>query len=838
LNHQGAQERASFERTASETLDKLNNERTEAFQALDDEQMRVKASFKARRAGLDFRRQQLNEEFKTLASEQEPAELRKSKSDLELKKQKHGDELLRLQGYRGEISLTRERRGRDREKLDQQAAAEQSGYQTKIATTKAKCDQAAAELEKFDGSLARFFQTDAPEKWPNAAKTLSRETLFHSARELDAHTAQPDSNTVWGVGLDPIKLPPATADYDRVGLAARLVELQEEQANAREQLTASQTRYLAAVDEFEQQAARAQNELQTKIDASDALRRSLENDVERLANSILNLDGQFQLRRKERRIDLEGRDAELKQEASQLQQDERESEERIQQRKLRLGEDFAARRKQVLKERDALLAGVERRVAEATRQRDADSSRIEGAFQESLLKQGVDEKLINDAKLRVETAGAEIDRIEGYTLEVTRFQEQKRQFVDPLPSLQSQLRSTEDSSNAEKDRLEKLNARQQQLLNGFQVRKDDLKRHDAELRLDEGAVKRFREDRRFLQEWGYFDRDDLTPASFYRVAAVREFEAAAGDAHQKGANIEKQGEKSAATFLNHFDVETLDRKVLGFSPIHEHFNWFIFVGVELRPFVTGRGIQGMKQIQTQEFEQLIRNICAKNADFSEGIRQVRQTAAQVQTNLEQNNFVDVLDSIELKVERVDNNLTRILTELESFAGMTFGADHDLFGKRPDGAQIEKAIETFARLVKEIENYKDKSLRLTDYFDFQIRVHENGHDMGWRRSLDHIGSTGTDYLVKVLIYLSLIEVYRERAIDPKVGSTVHCVLDETGVLAPKYVRSVLDYARERGIILVTAGHSQQTVGFENWVRVRKRGHRFGGQTILRKVLQCD
>jgi hypothetical protein len=206
--------------------------------------------------------------------------------------------------------------------------------------------------------------------------------------------------------------------------------------------------------------------------------------------------------------------------------------------------------------------------------------------------------------------------------------------------------------------------------------------------------------------------------------------------------------------------------------------------------------------------------------------------------LEKNNFVDVLDSIELKVERVDNSLTQILAELESFAGLTFSSDRDLFGKRADRDQIDKAIDTFSRLVREIDNYRDKRLRLTDYFDFLIRVHENGHDMGWRKSLDHIGSTGTDYLVKMLIYLSLVEVYRERAIDARNGSTVHCVLDETGVLAPKYVRRILEYAKERGIILITAGHSQQTVGFENWVRVRKRGQRFGGQTVLRKVLTCD
>ena len=149
----------------------------------------------------------------------------------------------------------------------------------------------------------------------------------------------------------------------------------------------------------------------------------------------------------------------------------------------------------------------------------------------------------------------------------------------------------------------------------------------------------------------------MGPAPFYRARAARDFAQAAEAGHEQRAEVERRGEKSARAFLNHFDAETLDRKVLGFSPIHEHFAWYIFIGAELRPFVNGRGIQGMKQIQTQEFEQLIRNICAKNADFREGIRQVKQTATLVQTNLEKNNFVDVLDSIELKVERIDNNLT-------------------------------------------------------------------------------------------------------------------------------------------------------------------------------------
>jgi hypothetical protein len=204
--------------------------------------------------------------------------------------------------------------------------------------------------------------------------------------------------------------------------------------------------------------------------------------------------------------------------------------------------------------------------------------------------------------------------------------------------------------------------------------------------------------------------------------------------------------------------------------------------------------------------------------------------------LSENNFVDVLDSIELKIDDVDDSLTRTLRGLEEFADISFSSGGDLFAKRADKASIERAISSFDRLLKEIDACKRDALSLTDQFDFLIRVRENGHDMGWKKSLNDIGSTGTDYLLKMLIYLALIEIYRARALES--GATVHCVMDETGVLAPRYMRKVLQYAAERGIVLITAGHTQGNTGFNHWVHVRKHGPRFHAQEVLRKVLQCD
>jgi hypothetical protein len=838
LSRRFEQRKAEAERVLGQAVQQLAIEHSNVITAFEEEQRRVKSSCVSRRAGLTFARTSLNDEFKALAETSEPQELKKARKDFEAARQKQRDEESRLQGLRADIILQKEKRDRAREKIELDAETERSGWQTKVDQAKVLRDRTADELAKFDESLARFFQIQSPEAWPNVEKALDRSILFKSAKELEAKVVNGGTSSAWGVEFSAEKLPPPVVNCDRSSLDAKLQDQHQILVHAQGQLVAAQERYVASVAEFEQKAMQAHSELQSKTDSTTELCRTLSTQSSQLNGRIITLQSQFEAHKKDWRLRLQGRDTELKELERLLDKDERQSEDQFQSRKLRMDADFSAGKAQFTKERDNSLATIAQEESQAIQQRDADQKRIEEAFQQILMHRGVNTELIREAKARAEAANMNITRIEGYTKEVVEYQRMRHEFVIPLDSLRSRLRSANESLESETGRLNRLIESHQKAVAVLKHRLDELAEERKQLDLDEGAVSRFRKDLRFQQELGFFDREDLGPAPFYRAGAAREFLQAAEAGHEKRGEVDVRGNRNARAFLNCFDPETLDRKVLGFSPIHEHFSWHLFIGAELRPFVNGRGIQGMKQIQTQEFEQLIRNICAKNADFREGIRQVKQTATLVQANLETNNFVDVLDSIELKVERIDNNLTHILSELESFAGMTFGANRDLFGKRADRDQIDKAIETFARLVREIENCTEKRLHLTDYFDFLIRVHENGHDMGWRKSLDHIGSTGTDYLVKMLIYLSLIEVYRERAIDSKAGSTVHCVLDETGVLAPKYIRSVLDYAKSRGIILITAGHSQQTVGFENWVRVRKRGQRFVGQTILRKVLKCD
>ena len=834
-----ADQRTACERELRQRLETLDGERSQVLSAIEGEFREAKAALAPRQRCLEIDRTALNQAWKNLADLKEPEEMARLRKKLaEFQNQERGENH-RQQELRSQIALAKSKSDHARERLENETKSETSRLEGSIKKLEEDRDGLVLNLEKLDSSLAQFFQTQAPQAWERASKTLNREALFENARQMDARiSSSNDSGSVWGVEFSTDKLAPSGEHYDRESLSAKLQAVKQELAGEHDKLQAARDRYIAASSELDKQSSETRTGLESQIETSKDARRNLLDEIVRIDNQLLTLKSQADEHRQKLRKDLEQRESAFANAEQSLRHEQTQLEQRLEQRRSAAGEDFDGRKQTAGQAAKEKLESVAEMETAAAKKRDAELARIEETFQDALARKGVDPILIKAAQERMEKADSEINRISDFQTEVAEYEALKREHVELLPSLRAQKQRQEESHRSKVNERGVLGEHHQQAMSGMQERENKLNSTCEELQKDEDAVGHFRKDMRFFAEWGYFDREDLVAASFFRAGAARAFVQAAEDSHQTGMSLSQQGNANARKFLNRFDPETLDRKILGFSPIHEHFEWSIFVGTELKPFVNGRGIHAMKQIQTQEFEQLIRNICAKNADFQTGVRQVSQTADQVATHLKENNFVDVLDSIELKIDRVDSSLTRTLLRMEEFADVTFGSDHDLFGKRADRSLVDRAIETFEMLLRDIDNHKSQRLTLTDYFEFSIRVHENGHDMGWRKSLDHIGSTGTDYLVKMLIYLSLIEIYRARAIDSKMGAIVHCVLDETGVLAPKYVRSVLEYAKSRGIILITAGHSQQTAGFDNWMHVRKFGQQFAAQAVLRRVLKCD
>lgn len=77
----------------------------------------------------------------------------------------------------------------------------------------------------------------------------------------------------------------------------------------------------------------------------------------------------------------------------------------------------------------------------------------------------------------------------------------------------------------------------------------------------------------------------------------------------------------------------------------------------------------------------------------------------------------------------------------------------------------------------------KQLVLADTFKLEFRVKENDNDTGWVEKIANVGSDGTDILVKAMVNIMLINVFKEKASRKFGDFKIHCMMDEIGKLHP-------------------------------------------------------
>lgn len=68
-------------------------------------------------------------------------------------------------------------------------------------------------------------------------------------------------------------------------------------------------------------------------------------------------------------------------------------------------------------------------------------------------------------------------------------------------------------------------------------------------------------------------------------------------------------------------------------------------------------------------------------------------------------------------------------------------------------------------------------------------------------LANVGSDGTDVLVKAMINIMLLNVFKEKASRRFSDFRLHCMMDEIGKLHPNNIQGILNFANSRNILLV-------------------------------------
>ena len=167
----------------------------------------------------------------------------------------------------------------------------------------------------------------------------------------------------------------------------------------------------------------------------------------------------------------------------------------------------------------------------------------------------------------------------------------------------------------------------------------------------------------------------------------------------------------------------------------------------------------------------------------------------------------LIEFIKIRLEESDNKVYRLLKRIQEFReenGLVyneglFNTDFATGQKREISGRAVKLLEQLRSAIKEQEQ---EEIRLQDLFELKFNIKEGMNETGWTHKIDSIGSTGTDILVKAIIYITLLHVFiKESSHRSSKDFKVHCIIDEVGQISAHYLRELLRFAKNRNIMMI-------------------------------------
>ena len=117
---------------------------------------------------------------------------------------------------------------------------------------------------------------------------------------------------------------------------------------------------------------------------------------------------------------------------------------------------------------------------------------------------------------------------------------------------------------------------------------------------------------------------------------------------------------------------------------------------------------------------------------------------------------------------------------------------------------EQAVRLLMTLIDLMDaELKRECITLADTFKLEFKVKENDNDTNWVEKLSNVGSDGTDVLVKAMVNIMLINVFKRKSTRKTGDFMLHCMMDEIGKLHPSNVEGILRFANVRNIFLINS-----------------------------------
>lgn len=252
---------------------------------------------------------------------------------------------------------------------------------------------------------------------------------------------------------------------------------------------------------------------------------------------------------------------------------------------------------------------------------------------------------------------------------------------------------------------------------------------------------------------------------------------------------------------------------LGFeTSLSGNLQYRAFAG-NLKEFVREQKIVDFKTEVTRKYAMVLMNIVSETNELLQKEEDVSKVIQRINADFRKSNFVGVVRSIEMRLQESSNKIIQLLRKIRKFQSennLKYG-EINLFNQGNSGNNNDEAVKLLESLLSQIGQAKTKILKLEDAFELEFRIRENENDTNWVSRLANVGSNGTDVLVKSMIYINLLHIFKSNGSKQKTDTILHCLIDEVGILHDSNVTGLITFAGERNIRLINGSpnsHNEQ------------------------------
>ncbi|WP_293574462.1 ATP-binding protein [Prevotella sp.] len=662
----------------------------------------------------------------------------------------------------------------------------------------AKLAETNSLLERTKGSLYEWLEDNKRDWEQNIGKVINEESVLY---QTGLHPQKDEGTSLFGVRLDLADLPlavrkPAQLKAERAELNAALsslkaeyIGLTEQQEKLKDEL---KRRFAPKIRELREQKSYHETELRV----IPQKRKSILLKIEEYAAKA-----EHEKEERTKQLNTRLQDVALRRTAADTELAKTQNEKQKQ---------LTAEDKRYQKAKDETIRLYEQRVAEIRadirrqeQKADKELQLLQQQEHEELHGRGADTRMVEECKVSITATEAELKYIDDHRRIVFDYQRDREELFDHEEEFKTKKKLITDKLQ---QLNEKYNLRKQKHNETLNLRSKELdERREEKNRIDND-----------LQKAERFTHDENLCPPMLAEAQERQTLRTPGQAVDELTGIivsrQKSQDKLKST-VNVFKGNFTAKNTFNFRTELALDEDYLDFANNLEDFLTYNKIEEFRRRTSERYVDILGRVSKEMGDLTRHESDVDKVIYDINNDFRKRNFAGVIKLIALQPVPSADKMVQLMKRIKNFHDDNQYAmgELNLFSSANRDEVNQKAVGHLLDLMKSlVDNPQRRYLTLSDLFLLQFRIVENDNDTGWVDKLSHVGSEGTDTLVKAMINIMLINVFKGK-VSRKFGDfRIHCMMDEIGKLHPQNVKGILDFANARNILLINSSPTTYNV----------------------------